>query len=634
MCIWTNLEKALKREGNKKVMDLKNKKAVIVTCSHPKDVEKYWFNYIEHKGFNMCGIDLVYAGIKDGPSNWRIYEEKIKNNHFDLVVVQWHNDLHSNVVQKDEILKTLQSIAGKTLEHGGVVINLFESHTQKFGEELNGYLSGISPALLSSDGKKMHANMLNPNTEQRYYFQCNGIDYSNMELMAKSLNKGLIRGYSFLSKVDNHAQVHIQSNGHPILLSKPISNGCSIALAFGFNKAWNFEKTTGLSSFQNFIDEKIKAFLVNKERKQINNENSTLSLGDNNVREKAVNLLAKSEGLFKSFEKEVYDTTKMEQKEIEKEEHKKAQASWRDIVQRVSGKVSNDFKVIPHSWIIGQHLLQYFWFEIKHKDRINSASSVSLSVDKEQLKIYLEWNRQQSEKSVNSLEEHNRWIDFVHSWINDYSIDVSEFRVWVVNDHPKPITLDQFLNDPGKANSKIQQQKNNNAFSFRIGVMVPKKEFLSLENPEAKLVNWLAQLAGIYPYTSENFYADKLEKTVYKDIDAELTEENSQRLEGRVKHYFSKRYERDPINRKRALEIHGFSCQACGFNFGEVYGERGKDFIEIHHVKPLNTFEKAINIDPRRDLVPVCANCHRMIHRRKDDVLTIEQLRNLVNIKK
>ncbi|MED4046764.1 HNH endonuclease, partial [Priestia aryabhattai] len=66
-----------------------------------------------------------------------------------------------------------------------------------------------------------------------------------------------------------------------------------------------------------------------------------------------------------------------------------------------------------------------------------------------------------------------------------------------------------------------------------------------------------------------------------------------------------------------------------GFNFEEVYGERGRDFIEIHHIKPLSSLKEAVAINPKTDLVPLCANCHRMIHRRKNEVLTVEQLKAL-----
>ncbi|WP_456363067.1 HNH endonuclease [Priestia aryabhattai] len=91
-----------------------------------------------------------------------------------------------------------------------------------------------------------------------------------------------------------------------------------------------------------------------------------------------------------------------------------------------------------------------------------------------------------------------------------------------------------------------------------------------------------------------------------------------------------RRYERDPINRKRAIEFHGLSCKVRGFNFEEVYGERGKGFIEVHHIEPLSTLEKEAGIDPERDLIPVCANCHRMIHRRRDNPLTVDELRALL----
>jgi 5-methylcytosine-specific restriction enzyme A len=117
------------------------------------------------------------------------------------------------------------------------------------------------------------------------------------------------------------------------------------------------------------------------------------------------------------------------------------------------------------------------------------------------------------------------------------------------------------------------------------------------------------------------------------DLEAEDIENGELRVEGGLKTYFGKRFERDPYNRKRAIEIHGYSCVVCGFNYEEVYGERGKDFIEVHHVKPLNTLGGQEEIDPRTDLVPVCSNCHRIIHRRHEDVLSIDQMKELIRVK-
>lgn len=121
----------------------------------------------------------------------------------------------------------------------------------------------------------------------------------------------------------------------------------------------------------------------------------------------------------------------------------------------------------------------------------------------------------------------------------------------------------------------------------------------------------------------------QLYENIISDIESQEIEEG-ERIEGTKRSYYVNKYERNSKNRTKAIEIHGLNCYACGFNFEEVYGERGKDFIEIHHVKPLSTLEEAVVIDPETDLVPLCANCHRMIHRRKNEVLTIEELKNLI----
>ncbi|MDG4850856.1 hypothetical protein, partial [Peribacillus frigoritolerans] len=70
--------------------------------------------------------------------------------------------------------------------------------------------------------------------------------------------------------------------------------------------------------------------------------------------------------IFNVFDKEIYDTKKLKQTEFEKGKHKEAWNKWGYIIKQTISKVDNDFKVVPHRWIIGQYLLQYFWFELKH----------------------------------------------------------------------------------------------------------------------------------------------------------------------------------------------------------------------------------------------------------------------------
>lgn len=99
------------------------------------------------------------------------------------------------------------------------------------------------------------------------------------------------------------------------------------------------------------------------------------------------------------------------------------------------------------------------------------------------------------------------------------------------------------------------------------------------------------------------------------------------RYEGKVKVSYTSKYERNRKNRRTAIEIQGAKCGVCGFDFEQVYGERGKGFIEVHHIKPLYENQREVIIDPKKDLLCVCSNCHRMFHRKKDKVPTPEELR-------
>ncbi len=101
--------------------------------------------------------------------------------------------------------------------------------------------------------------------------------------------------------------------------------------------------------------------------------------------------------------------------------------------------------------------------------------------------------------------------------------------------------------------------------------------------------------------------------------------------EGKRKIVYTTQYERNPTLRKRAIQIHGTSCMACGFNFFEFYGQRGKNYIEVHHVIPLSEFKKEILVNPATDMIVVCANCHRMIHREKNNILTLEELKKIIS---
>lgn len=100
--------------------------------------------------------------------------------------------------------------------------------------------------------------------------------------------------------------------------------------------------------------------------------------------------------------------------------------------------------------------------------------------------------------------------------------------------------------------------------------------------------------------------------------------------EGRANKRYVTTYERNPKYRKQALAIHGFSCFACGFNFGEFYGDYANGYIHVHHVNPVSELEAPRSIDPETELVPLCANCHSVVHRNQSKTLSIKELIEMI----
>jgi predicted HNH restriction endonuclease len=105
-------------------------------------------------------------------------------------------------------------------------------------------------------------------------------------------------------------------------------------------------------------------------------------------------------------------------------------------------------------------------------------------------------------------------------------------------------------------------------------------------------------------------------------------------LEGKQTKKYVTVYERNPTLRRAALAIHGYDCTVCGFNFEKVYGEYAAGYIHVHHVVPVSERDEEIQVNPETDLVPVCANCHAVIHRKRSETVSIEEMQNMIGAQK
>lgn len=130
---------------------------------------------------------------------------------------------------------------------------------------------------------------------------------------------------------------------------------------------------------------------------------------------------------------------------------------------------------------------------------------------------------------------------------------------------------------------------------------------------------------GVYTNSLSVFNIDKFSNFIEFVLDTLPEFAGKIYREGPCKQVTTNRYERSPGARNDCIERFGYNCQVCDMNFRDDYGEIGNDFIHVHHKEELSKSGER-ETAPEFDLVPVCPNCHAMLHR-GDKLLTVEELR-------
>ncbi|MGK9123908.1 HNH endonuclease [Olivibacter sp. SA151] len=149
-------------------------------------------------------------------------------------------------------------------------------------------------------------------------------------------------------------------------------------------------------------------------------------------------------------------------------------------------------------------------------------------------------------------------------------------------------------------------------------------------------LNWTPQSSGIEISKDaaailETKWFDFLAgKGIYSNIQQETDIIRERVLtEGAPSQLLLTRYERNPYARQECINYYGLSCAVCDFNFEKIYGEIGRDFIHVHHLKRISSNKTEYDVSPINDLRPVCPNCHAMLHKRVEPY-TIEELKEIL----
>lgn len=133
---------------------------------------------------------------------------------------------------------------------------------------------------------------------------------------------------------------------------------------------------------------------------------------------------------------------------------------------------------------------------------------------------------------------------------------------------------------------------------------------------------------------SQGFTKKQREKEIdndYKDLIIE---------EGTIKEISSKQRKRSQLLRNlkiykiKAQNRGKLPCYACGFDFEEKYGRAGKDFIQIHHTEPIHETDirgRSTHLrEALKKVIPLCSNCHSVVHRNKNKMLSVEELKEII----
>lgn len=172
--------------------------------------------------------------------------------------------------------------------------------------------------------------------------------------------------------------------------------------------------------------------------------------------------------------------------------------------------------------------------------------------------------------------------------------------------------------------NKVDRYELSRNYLIKKGFIEQKDRFQGRVSDSSKDIRVIEKYKKIFNHAN-SFFAISDGLNTYPD---EVNVSNSKFPEGAKKTIVVNKYERNPEARAKCLQIYGSRCYVCTMSFEHTYGDFAKDFIHVHHVKPLHEIGEKYEVDPKEDLRPVCPNCHAMLHKIKDgESISIDDLK-------
>lgn len=191
-----------------------------------------------------------------------------------------------------------------------------------------------------------------------------------------------------------------------------------------------------------------------------------------------------------------------------------------------------------------------------------------------------------------------------------YRDTINDIKYWGSNHSPKGAT------DPDTPYHRLKLLAESNSSSLHLTELIKAGIKHAPQGPERLNGKLLTHIQSAF--NNDDTYYDEIENP--KEI-----------YEGAKKTIVVNSYERNHEARVACIAAHGCKCSVCGMDFEKMFGELGRGFIHVHHIVPISTIGEEYQVDPVKDLVPVCPNCHAMLHRGRDGiVLSIDELKKII----
>lgn len=228
----------------------------------------------------------------------------------------------------------------------------------------------------------------------------------------------------------------------------------------------------------------------------------------------------------------------------------------------------------------------------------------------------------------------------------EFLLKDSEMRYWHTNGWIKRDPFNEYIHLTTDGAEKIQKRISNNAGGQSVSREEVENEYLSISGKrEVESLVSIEYNGGEFSLAPLEFPAsipttnaepprqlfapelntDLLGGYVYPD---ELPD-SVEYWEGIPQQVLVNKYERSVAAREECMAYYGCICQTCNLDFSKQYGDRGKGFIHVHHIVPLSAIGRGYDVNPIQDLIPVCPNCHAMLHR-SEPPISIAELRKIL----